>query len=170
MADVPQLGDIIEAYCEKCRLNLDVSVAVVTDGEVKQVQCRTCQNFVPYKPVVPDSVKKDRAFKRVLRMRDRKSQARQPVVTKKGEAPPAKTLAARTPGIDPRWVELTDDMDSTRAVPYRQNRTYSEGDYLLHKAYGMGYVDAVEDGEDGPMAKVLFRNGHQMLACNREYE
>ena len=168
MADVPQLGDIIEAYCEKCRLNLDVSVAAVADGEIQQVQCRTCNNFVPYKEPVPDSVKKDRAFKRVLRMRDRKSGAgRQPVVTQKG-TPPPKQLASRTPGIDPRWVELTDDMDSTRAVPYTPQRRYSEGDYLLHKSFGMGYVEAVEDGEEGPEAKVLFRNGHQLLACNRE--
>lgn len=186
MAKQPELGDIIEAYCEKCRLNLDVSVAAVVGGEIKQVQCRTCSNFVPYKEPIPDSVRKERVFKRVLSIRDRKSQRRGdsgPTVQRRGagrtpatfEPPPPHLAGAETPPPPPRrpeqtkrWREVTDQVDSRSALPYTPQRSFREGEYLLHKQFGMGYVEKVEGDE----IVVLFRDGEESLPINqdREYE
>lgn len=176
MAKQPQLGDIIEAYCEKCRLNLDASVAAVVGDEVKQVQCRTCGNFVPYREPVPDSVKKERVFKRVLAMRDRRSQ--QPTtIQRRGQEPVAPDGAASpaVPRIDPavrakqnederRWREVTDQVDSRSAVPYTAQRTFREGEFILHKSFGMGHVESVTDDA----MVVLFREGEQTLPINQD--
>jgi len=179
MAKQPQLGDIIEAYCEKCRLNLDASVAAVVGDEVKQVQCRTCGNFVPYREPVPDSVKKERVFKRVLAMRDRRSQ--QPTtIQRRGQEPmaaaeAAAAAAAAAPRLDPavrakqnadekRWREATDQVDSRSAVPYTAQRTFREGEFVLHKSFGMGHVESVSETE----MVVLFREGEQTLPINQD--
>jgi hypothetical protein len=191
MAKQPELGDIVEVHCEKCRLNLDASVAAVIEGEIKQVQCRTCSNFVAYKAPVPEAVKKERAFKRVLSMRDRKSGRRgssMPAVTRRGggrpptmsgggsAAPPMPPAGAGAPGtpvmmaprVDPehvkRWRELTDEVDSRNALPYTRQRVFQEGEFLLHKAHGMGFVEAVEGDE----ITVFFRESTETLAINQE--
>ena len=165
MAKPPELGDIVEAYCERCRLNLDASIAAVDGDEIRQVQCRTCNNFVRYKKPVAESVRKDRVIKRVLRMRDRKMGRSATAAPDPTPAPPPKPKAV----VSERWVELTDDMDSTRATPYVATRVYGEGDYILHKSHGMGYVERL-DGEESMV--VLFRLGEQALPINqpREYE
>jgi len=154
---IPKLGDVIDVYCEQCRLNLDASIAAIEGSEVKQVQCRTCGNFVRFRPPVPDSVRKERAVRRVLAMRERKSP--RPAA----ESAVAKPLAPQ-PSASARWAQLTDGVNSTRAVPYVASRRYREGDYILHKGYGMGYVERVLD-EDQVL--VLFRTGEQTLSINQ---
>ena len=65
---VPALGDIIEAHCTHCRLNLDCNVAAVVEGAVKQVQCRTCGNFVAHKPPVDMAQRKQEQIRRLMKM------------------------------------------------------------------------------------------------------
>ena len=67
---------------------------------------------------------------------------------------------------DPRWLELTEGVDSTGAVPYTHYRRFSEGDYILHKSFGMGYVESVEEDE----IVVVFREGPQTLLINQPYD
>lgn len=167
MAKKPQLGDIIEAYCERCRLNLDASIAAMEGEEVKQVQCRTCGNFVKFREPVPESERKERVFKRVLNMRDRRGGTRggtptPPPVTEKPSTP----FVPRRKPVDPRWIELTEGVDSTRATPYDPLRTYSEGDYILHKEHGMGHVERLE----GDQMVVLFRLGETTLPFGQDEE
>ena len=100
-----KLGDIVEGYCSSCKLNLDVSVAAVVKEVVKQVQCRTCGNFVNYKPPV-DLEKKAQAMKRLMRMQEKKRKE----AAKTGaevSAPPAVEVQ--------RWKELTDPVMSWHA-------------------------------------------------------
>ena len=163
MAKKPELGDVIEAYCEHCRLALDVSVAAVTDGEVKQVQCRTCSNFVPYRPPSDATKRRQRVIRRVLANRDRKqSRSARPVEATTPDPPVPQKIPT-----DPRWLELTEGVDSTGAVPYTHYRCFSEGDYILHKSFGMGYVESV--GEDDQIV-VVFREGQQTLLINQPYD
>ncbi len=178
MDRTPELGDIVEGYCERCRLNLDLSVAVITEGIVKQVQCRTCNNFVPFRAVEPESVRKERVFKRVLNMRDRKTSRSRAAAEAQRNAAAAATDSAATASASiqarrearARWETLTDGVDSTRALPYRPQRGYSEGDFILHKAFGMGYVESTSKPEsDTPpqTALVVFRTGERQLPINQ---
>ena len=162
MATTPELGDVIEAYCEHCRLPLDVSIAAMDGDQILQVQCRTCQNFVRYRPASDARTRRQRVIKRVLASRDRKS-SRSADSPSAEETPPA----PQRPAVDPRWLELTEGVDSTGAVPYTHYRRFSEGDYVLHKSYGMGYVQRLEDDE---RIIVIFREGEQTLLINQPYD
>lgn len=167
MGKKPSLGDIVEVHCEKCRVNLDASVAAMEGDEIKQVQCRTCGEFVRYREPVPESVRKDRVIRRVLAMRERKSQrptrrrASEPAMP---EAPAAPVVPAFDPEERRRWQEVTDGVMSTTATPYVAQRQYHEGDFVLHKAHGMGYVERLEGDES---MSVLFRNGTVELPINQ---
>ena len=63
-----KLGDIVDAWCSSCKLNLDMSVAAVTEDVIKQVQCRTCGYFVAYKPAVDMEKKRAAALKKLMKM------------------------------------------------------------------------------------------------------
>ncbi len=152
MTDKHQVGQDLEAWCQRCKLNLDCTVAAVEDGVAQQVQCHTCGNFVPYRPPVDEGVRKDRALKRVLRMRDAK--------TSRTSSEGQRTSAH----ADPRWIEVTSGVDSTWAVPYRPERTYDAGDLILHKRFGMGHVERVEKEDE---IAVLFRQGVVFLPQNQ---
>ena len=152
-----KIGDIVEVYCPRCRLNLDANVAVVHEGTIRQVECRTCRNFVPYRPPMDMERKRERDLRRLMRMQARKRAAEQ------GERRPAASGASEG-GTDPlraRWEDLTDGVDSRFARPYDRHRTYHAGDFLLHKRYGMGHVE--QSDPDGGKMVVLFRTGLQEL-------
>ena len=144
------LGEIVEGYCSSCKLNLDVSIAAVVDGVPKQVQCRTCGNFVAYKPPVDLVKKKAQAMKRLMRMQEKKRKE----AAKSGESsspPPAVEIQ--------RWKELTDPIMSWHAKPYDRHRTFQPGQFILHKKEGMGHVESAEDDE----IIVLFKGGLSTL-------
>ncbi len=86
-----------------------------------------------------------------------------------GGPPPAPTGAPKEAPPRPRvlsperqrWEKLTEGVLSVHGVPYDANRRYSHGDIVLHKSFGLGVVEAVDE-ESGTM-RVLFRDGVQEL-------
>lgn len=148
------LGDIVEVYCTRCRLNLDANVAAVMDGTILKVHCRTCGNFVPFKPPVDMQKKKDDALKKLLALQEKK---------RKGTAKVA-AVATATPSAHNRWAELTDAVDSRSARPYDRHRSFKVGDFVLHKGKGIGHVES-SDPVTGTMV-VLFKDGVEQLAQN----
>ena len=80
--------------------------------------------------------------------------------------PPAAPVRAR-PKVSPevaaaksRWTELTGKLSSRDGKPYYPDRTYAQGDVLLHKRFGMGVVETVVHEE---AVMVLFRDGQQVI-------
>ena len=145
------LGDIVDGYCSSCKLNLDVSVAAVVDGEAKQVQCRTCGNFVSYKPPVDMQKKKEAALKKLMRMQAKT----------RGKSGEVKAIDPGTLSIQTeRWKTLTDKVMSWQAKPYDAHRTYAQGNFILHKPGGMGHVESADEKE----LIVLFKSGLMTVA------
>jgi hypothetical protein len=149
------LGDIIEVYCSKCRLNLDASVAAIIGGEVVKVMCRTCGNEVPNKPPVDPKLKKEKALERLMKMR-----------AKKSEGPKHVAPSPESPAVAVRklWDDLTATADPLRAKVYDRHRTYAVNDVVLHKQFGMGVVHAKDQDDE---LNVLFRDGFQRLESNQ---
>lgn len=149
------LGDIIEVYCSKCRLNLDASVAAIIDGNVVKVMCRTCGNEVPNKAPVDPKLKKDKALERLMKMR-----------AKKSEGPKMAAPSPESPAVAVRklWDDLTASADPRRAKVYDLHRSYAVNDVLLHKQFGMGVVHARD--QDGEL-NVLFRDGFERIASDQ---
>ena len=151
------LGDIIEGWCSSCKLNLDVSIAAVVDDKPKQVQCRTCGNFIAYKPPVDMAKRKAAALKKLMKMQEKKKKAAE----KSGDTPAINQEVEKA-----RWKELTDPVMSWQAKPYDRHRTYQAGAFILHKQEGMGYVESSDDGE----LIALFKGGLVSLPHGQERE
>jgi hypothetical protein len=61
-----------------------------------------------------------------------------------------------------RWEELTEGVMSFHGRPYDPEATYTEGDVVLHKQYGLGVVDKVNVAAG--TCSTVFRDGTQELA------
>lgn len=147
------VGQELDAYCPKCRLNLDVVVSAVVDGEIKQVQCRTCLNFVDYRPPEDLGAKRQQMLKRLMRLQTEKTKG----TAVKAPADPASPELAR-------WKELTDPVDSRSARPYDRLRVYQPGQFVLHKKHGIGHVESADPDEMEMI--VLFKEGLVPLPFN----
>ena len=152
-----KLGDIVEAWCPPCKLNLDVSIAAIVDGKPKQVQCRTCHDFIAYKAPVDMAKRKADALKRLMKMQAKKRKEAE----KSGEKPTANLEVEQA-----RWKELTDPVMSWQAKPYDKHRTYAAESFILHKQEGMGHVESVTEEE----VIVLFKEGLMSLPHGVERE
>ena len=156
-----KLGDLIEVYCTRCRLNLDANVAAVYEEQVKQVECRTCGNFIDYRPPKDMAGEREKALKRLIKMRQKKEKG-----VEKGA-----TGTAEAEGPSPeseRWEELTRDVTSWQARPYDRHRVFSAGDYILHKKHGMGYIESA-DADAGTLIG-LFKDGFVELEHSQPIE
>lgn len=184
---VPNIGDIVEAHCRRCKLTLDTSVAAVVGPEIASVVCRTCGEQQRYKPPRDAPTSKARTGRRVVdvstlssakRARTR-SRSRSPSsLPMPMSAPPLlstspnpTTGAARVVVRDraeakakreahERWAKETSNVHVRYARPHRIKEAYDPGEAILHKRFGMGIV--CDRGVDGTLS-VLFREGMQQL-------
>jgi len=172
-----KVGDEIEFYCRACRLNLDGNVYGLKDEKVDMVMCRTCFKPMRYQPPVDMAARRDDKVKKLMRALERKKRedAGDPVVVRKGsrrivteqrqdEATPGPLAPTEEPSPQDRWRTLTADADARRAKVWRPADTYKPGDFLLHKKWGMGYIETVAD--EGLL--VLFREGPVPLFRSEE--
>ncbi len=157
----PQVGDLVEAYCRRCKLNLGATVAAVVGDEIVRVVCRTCDESQRYS--APRTERK--VGRRVVDVQPTRKRRRTPMPSLQIPhvdklAPPQKVK--RRPTLPPktadelRWEEATKEADSRFARPHRAEERYDAGELILDKRWGMGVVEARE--EDGTLV-VLFRGG-----------
>lgn len=154
------IGDMVEFYCGRCRLNLNGNVTAVIDGEVMKVTCRTCRFTVQYKPMKSEEELRAQKLKRAFAGRDKK-QARM-----KGQQD-SRTTAAGGPEVTRRWREMTEDADALYAPRYAPEKSFDEGDVLIHKQYGLGVVTQVV--HEGAFV-AIFRNAEVPLEMNAVQE
>jgi hypothetical protein len=152
-----KLGDDIDAYCKRCRLNLNASVTALNNGEVVQVFCRTCFTTQPYKPPVNVAEKRKKALERVLRMRDKKIKGEQKSAPENPDDSPVKEIPKKPENM---WDEMMKDFDFRKGKPYDASRNYQMKDFLLHKIHGVGIVVNLVDEKT---IQVLFKNSLQNL-------
>lgn len=157
----PQVGDLVEAYCRRCKLNLGATVAAVVGDEIVRVVCRTCDESQRYSP--PRTERK--LGRRVVDVQPTRKRRRTPMpslqIPHVDKLAPAKA-PKRRPTLPPktadelRWEEATREADSRFARPHREEERYDPAELILDKRWGMGVVEARE--EDGTLV-VLFRGG-----------
>lgn len=140
---VAKLGDIIEVYCSRCRLNLDANIAAVGADKPLKVQCRTCWNIVDFKPPKDMEEKRRKKVQRLMKLQEKK---RDPSTERR--APVADS------DVKAEWKAKTADFDIRYARPYDRHRAYEAGAFLLDKKFGVGVVESTKDGA----MIVLFRD------------
>lgn len=130
------VGDEVEFFCKKCRLNLYGNVASILEGEVETVTCRTCRFTHPYVAEKSEAELRASVLKRAFAARDR----RQKRMTSQQ---PAGRQEMTGGDVTQRWREATEDVDSRYALPYDRYKNYEQDDILIDKQNGLGMVSQV---------------------------
>jgi hypothetical protein len=105
-------GGDIDAYCTKCRLNLEHVVVAMVGGAVVKVKCKTCGGTHRFKDM---------------------PSVRQKSSGKEGKG--SKSFVA------PRacWETAVETADGPE-LPYEMASSYRAGDLIVHRVFGKGVV------------------------------
>lgn len=83
-----KVGDEVEGYCSRCKLNVFMNIAATDGREIFNATCRTCHETVKYQTERSAEHVKAEAWKKLMRQKKRKSPRRLPEVVsrrKRGE-------------------------------------------------------------------------------------
>ena len=131
-----KVGDQVDFYCKRCRLNLHGNVASMEHGTPKTVTCRTCRSTVVFAREKTVEELRAKKMQEVFRIREK----RRPQY---GEMAGNRIEAASATDVTKRWRKLTADVDARYAKRYDKFVTYQKDDILLHKEHGLGLVTSV---------------------------
>jgi len=151
------IGDEIDFFCKKCRLNLNGNVTSLQGDSVAKVTCRTCRSTQTYMPERSEEEVRSGLMKRAFRIRDRRSQ-------QWTDMEKARTDLKALPDITRRWREATENANANYARKYNPEAAYKEGEVILHSENGLGIVVRVLH-EQGFLA--LFRKAELPLPMNQ---
>ena len=142
-------GDDVEAWCTRCRMNLNHRVVAVVGNSIQRVLCLTCGSDHKYYPPKNQKTvdKEEREVSRPLPDKSRK---------------PASRAANKALG---EWTTFMKDMPpGTTPKPYKVSESYGPSEYLEHPLFGTGRVLEIVGAEK---IQVVFKEGRKILICNR---
>jgi hypothetical protein len=144
-------GDDVEAWCTRCRMNLNHRIIAIVGDNIQRVQCLTCNGDHKY---YPPKGQKTETGKRIVRVAS-SEKLRKPAPTR---PTPEKALS--------EWNSFMRDLPND-GVPRRYNifETYSAGEYIEHPTFGMGRVLEIMGAE---RIQVVFKDGRKVLVFNRK--
>lgn len=141
-------GSEIDAWCTKCRMDLGHRIVAMVGGQPKRVVCQTCGSQHNYR--APRSGARSTVRSRGAASAGKSGAA--PRVTQKAKAE-AERLG--------EWEARIAGQAVTAFTRYAMDKQLSEGELVLHKKFGEGYVvDVLEDGK----VNIMFRDGARTLA------
>lgn len=124
------VGQLIDAYCLRCKLTLSHVVLYEFQGTIQKVKCRTCGAEHKYRGVKPEARPGAERLKEPKSGRSRTS------------SPSSK--AGKEKSTLKEWTqkrELLKDEEGIR--PYSLHDTFHAGDVIRHPTFGVGFVEKV---------------------------
>ncbi len=122
----------IEAVCSKCGESWHVIVAVA-DGQIAQVECKSCGSRHKYKPIARDRMTLKKSTKTAIAAGTKEGS---PISkTKSASAPKASTPKELKPQVEPNNREI-------RKYSMKEH-DYQLGDRIEHVKFGIGVVDGL---------------------------
>jgi hypothetical protein len=147
-ADKYSPGGEVDAWCTKCRMDLNHVIIAVVGSDIKKVKCLTCGGEHKYHPPKSEKTVSKPTAKS-------KTTARGPAAGK----PRTKKSA------EGEWNTFMKELDEAEAPrAYRINEIFSEGEFLEHKNFGVGKVLNILGSE---RMEVVFREGRKVLLYNK---
>ncbi len=134
------VGEVIEAWCTKCKLELDHTIAAMVDNLPKKVECNTCKGKHNYRA---KPVERTRATTKGTVRKVRKT-----ITDKYNEV-----LAGLAEG------------DLSNAVKYSIRGNFAKDDIIDHPKFGIGVVLSIIKINK---AEILFKDGPKLLVQNQE--
>lgn len=164
-----KVGEDIDAYCTKCRLDtIHVVVALKPGNEgPKRVECKSCGGQHMYHaPKLPSRTEAPSQPAVV----NRSAAARNPQPAKPAKpakpaaAKPAKPAAPPAGGGAREWLRHMEDLalqGGATIRPYSMRETFAAGDPVSHPKFGKGVVLEVIEAKK---CAILFEEGRKVLA------
>jgi hypothetical protein len=153
----PKTGGEIDAYCTKCKLDLNHRIIAMAEGVVKKVECLTCRSHHLYRR---PKTERDAAHARMeKRAEDRKvASGNGGGGTKAARAERAERLTREQTS---NWEHAIAGQGPSSFKPYRISLSYAAGDLIRHPKFGDGVVQRIID--QGKV-EILFKDGPRTMA------
>lgn len=149
----PHAGGEIDAYCTKCRLDLNHRIVAMVGDQVKQVECLTCRGMHRY--VRPKTEREAEASRKAGLGPKSPRSASDPKV-------PRETIAARAEReLRHSWEKSIAGQPPSAFKSYRIFESYGVGDLVKHSKFGDGVIARIIDRGK---VEVLFQEGSKTLA------
>ena len=145
-------GDDVEAWCTRCRMNLNHRVIAVVGQEIQRVHCLTCGGDHNYHPTKGEDSPRSEA--RTIKV---SSGSATPRPRKSGDKGASKAFG--------EWSTFMRDMpEGTVPRPYSIAESYAVAEYIEHRDFGTGRVVSILGAE---RIEVIFKDGRKVMVCNR---
>ncbi|MEW6350667.1 MAG: hypothetical protein AB1646_16520 [Thermodesulfobacteriota bacterium] len=144
-------GEDVEAWCTRCKMNLNHRVIAVVGSEVRRVHCLTCGGDHNYYPP-----------------KHQKAPKREKTPTSKSRAEsaaPAATKAVSAARALSEWTTIMKKMPPEVVPrPYRATEVFATGEFIDHVRFGVGKVLAMAARDK---MEVIFQSGRKVLICGK---
>ncbi len=132
-------GGYIEAWCTKCRLELDHTIVAMVANSPKRVKCNTCNSQHNFR-AKPSEKKRINSRKNLQKV--------------------------KAPEIDyNECISRLTDSELSNAKKYRTEGSFEKNEIINHSRFGIGIVSSVIQVNK---IEILFKDGPKLLVQNRE--
>lgn len=149
----PRAGGEIDAYCTKCRMDLNHRIVAMVGEDVKRVKCLTCDGEHNYRKPMAER-EREKAQKEMRRAIH---------APKDGASLTTSSSRSSSSKISPKlaWEKSIAGQPPTAFRPYSVKATFGQGELIRHTRFGDGVVARVID----PLkVEVLFEDGPRTMA------
>lgn len=145
----PRVSGEIDAYCTKCRMDLNHRIVAMLGETVKRVLCLTCNGEHNYRRPAAEREKE----------KERKANNR---AVHAGTAGKISKTAPRTERSQKQiWERAITGQPTTAFKAYNTKGSYATGELIRHSRFGDGVVARVVDAQK---MEVIFEDGPRTMA------
>ncbi len=155
MTKKPSAGGEVDAYCTKCKIDLNHRIVAMEGDTIKRVECLTCRGQHNYRR--PKSAAKPAA--KPVRKKATTKRATKAAATRARLAKEESEAALRE-----EWEQATVGHAPKEFTAYRFTEHLTPGQLVRHKKFGDGVVSEIVEGSK---ARVLFEAGVKLLVYGR---
>jgi hypothetical protein len=139
------IGQEIETYCGKCKIDTIHLITAMKVSQIDKVMCKTCMSYHKFRAGIekPAAVRKPKTESKTTAIKQIKGT-------------PMKTRRTKT-------AKLLETANIESAVLYKMSSTYEVDEAINHNKFGLGIVKDVIDEQK---ITVLFEDGERILVQN----
>ncbi|MBK6516380.1 MAG: hypothetical protein IPM79_01900 [Polyangiaceae bacterium] len=148
----PRAGGEIDAFCTKCKMDLNHRIVAMVGDDVKRVKCLTCDGEHNYRKPMAE---RERA-------RAQKEMKRAIHAPKDGSGPSTSSRSSASK-VNPKvaWEKSIAGQPPTAFRAYSVKATFAQGELIRHTKFGDGVIARIID----PLkVEVLFEDGPKTMA------
>jgi uncharacterized protein involved in copper resistance len=146
----------IDAWCTKCKMDLNHRICALADGKVKRVLCLTCKTEHMYhKPKTAPAAAANGAAKAPRSTAKKTGTGRTTAAEREAAAAKAERIRVNT------WERAIAGQPSNAFRQFRITESFNEGDLVRHTKFGDGVVARVVDRMK---VEILFQDGAKTMA------